>query len=532
MSNKIETYDVVIIGAGFSGLYLLRHLRDKGHKVLVLEAGGNIGGVWYWNCYPGARVDTQGALYQFSDPELYSGWDYKELYPSYEGVREYFDYVESKLHLKKDIRFNTKVTTTKFDENENVWVIKADNYEVKGKVLLPCLGFAAKPYFPNIEGMSDFRGPLHHTGLWPQEGLDFTGKRVAIIGTGASAVQVTQEAGKTAKELYVFQRTPNLALPMRQRRLSKEESAELKKGYAHAWEVARTTFGGFDFDNIPKNALEVSDEERVATYDQLWEKGGFPFWLGNFNDVLKDERANRTAYDYWRDQTRKRIKKPELLELLAPMEPPHPFGTKRPCLEQNYFETFNQDNVHLVNLKKTPIKRIVEDGIDTTDAHYEVDIIVIATGFDAISGGLTAVDFIGTNGETLREKWKDGISAHLGMASAAFPNFLFVYGPQSPSGFCNGPTCAELQGDWVIEFVDRMLRGNVKRFEATPEAEAAWRARSIHHHEIFFKTESWYIGANIPGKPREMLIYPKGLPDYLERTAACAKENYSGFVLT
>lgn len=437
-----------------------------------------------------------------------------------------------KLDLKKDIRFGTRVTRTEFDESRNVWRASAeDGYEVEGRVLLPCLGFAAKPYLPPIKGMTDFKGPLHHTGMWPQGGLDMTDKRVAIIGTGASAVQVTQEASKIAAQLTVYQRTPNLALPMRQRKLSAAEAAELKKGYAQAWDTARQTYGGFDFDNIPANAMDVSDEERRAQYDKFWEMGGFPFWLGNYNDVLKDERANLTAYEYWRDQTRKRINDPELQELLAPMQPPHPFGTKRPCLEQDYFEAFNRDNVRLVNLKKTPILRITETGVETNEGVEEYDIIVIATGFDAISGGLTGVDFVGTDGLTLREKWKDGISAHLGMASSGLPNFLFVYGPQSPSGFCNGPTCAELQGDWVIDFVDDMLRRNVKRFEATPEAEQAWRELSISHHDIFFKTESWYIGANIPGKPREMLIYPKGMPDYLDRTAQCRARNYEGFEL-
>ncbi|MCR8547570.1 NAD(P)/FAD-dependent oxidoreductase [Salipiger sp. P9] len=533
MSNTaVETYDAVIIGAGFGGLHLLRRLRDKGHKVLLLEAGQNVGGVWYWNCYPGARVDSMGHMYQFSDPELWQDWDFTELYPGREEVAAYFDYVDKKLDLSKDIRFGTKVTSARFDEEDRVWTISAeDGYAVRARFLLPCLGFAAKPFTPDIPGMSDFNGVVQHTALWPQGGLDMTGKRIAVIGTGASGLQVVQEASKVAEQVTVFQRTAMLALPMRQRKISKEESAQLKKDYAAAYALREKTFGGFDFDFIPKSVFEVSDEERRKTFDALWEKGGFYPWLANYYDTLMDEKANRLVYDYWRDRTRERINDPRLAEILAPTDPPHPIGVKRPSLEQTYFECFNLDNVSLVNLRETPIERITETGIKTTEAEYPFDIIVLATGFDAISGGMLSIDIVGSNGRTIQERWSEGLAAHLGMATSEFPNMFMVYGPQSPSAFCNGPSCAEFQGDWVARVVDDLIVKGKTRIEATPEADETWRSDTVQTSDMFYKANSWYIGANIPGKRREMMVYARGIPDFLQRINACVDEGYSGFVV-
>ena len=305
------------------------------------------------------------------------------------------------------------------------------------------------------------------------------GKRVGVIGTGASGVQVAQEAAGVAAHLTVFQRTPNLALPMRQKKLDDDTIRRMKEKYPEMFDRRTKTFAGFDYDVLAKSALEVSDDERQATFERLWEIGGFAPWIGSFNDILVNEEANRAAYKFWRDKTRARINDPAVAEILAPTEPIHPFGVKRPSLEQHFYEIFNQRNVSLVDLRTTPIERVTRSGIKTAAGEHDLDILVLATGFDAVTGGLTSIDIRGTQGETLKEKWAKGVRAHLGMAVAGFPNLLFVYGPQSPNAFCNGPTCAEVQGDWVARLLDHLRQRNYTRVEATVPAEEAWRAQVL-----------------------------------------------------
>lgn len=533
-SKTVEEFDVLVVGAGFAGLYQLDRLRKLGFSVRVFEAGADIGGIWYWNCYPGARVDTYGPIYQYSREDLWREWNYSELYPSWEEVREYFHYVDKKLDLSRDIRFNTRVSAAEFDEDRNQWIIQADDGSVvRARFFVLCTGFGSKPYIPALEGLESFGGKWHHTAKWPQEGLDFTGKRVGVIGTGASGVQVIQEASRHAAHLTVFQRTPNLALPMRQKKLDEETSRRMKEDYPARFRRRGEVFGGFDFDFMPKSALEVSPEERLATYEDLWAKGGFYSWIGTFNDVLMNEEANRTAYAFWRDKTRARIKDPAVADKLAPMDPPHPFGVKRPSLEQYYYEVFNQDNVTLVDLRKSPIERITPKGVKTKNGEHELDILVMATGFDAVTGGLTSIDIRGTQGVTLKDKWAKGARAHLGMASAGFPNLLYIYGPQSPSAFCNGPTCAELQGELVVECLEYLRQRGLTRIEATTVAEESWRDYSIELSQagLFTQADSWYMGANVPGKPREMLAYTGGLPAYLQKCKECAEKGYEGFAL-
>jgi cation diffusion facilitator CzcD-associated flavoprotein CzcO len=533
--KAVEELDVLMVGAGFAGLYQLEHLRRLGYNVKVFEAGADIGGIWYWNCYPGARVDSYAPLYQFSSEELWRGWSYSELYPSWEELRAYFRYVDEKLGLSRDIRFNTRVTGAAFDTARNQWIVQASDGSVtRATFFVLCTGLSAKPYIPAIPGLGDFRGVCHHTSLWPQEGVDFKGKRVGVIGTGASGVQVIQEVYQDVAELTVFQRTPNLALPMRQQKLDDETSRRMKETFPERFRRRAETFGGFDYDVIPKNALDVSDHERLATYEDLWNRGGFFPWIGTYQDILTNEAANATAYAFWRDKVRARIKDPAVAEKLAPMRPMHPFGIKRPSLEQHYFEAYNQPNVGIVDLHESPIERVTPQGVKTKDREIELDILVLATGFDFLTGGLTSIDIRGTNGKTLREKWSSGSRAHLGLASAHFPNLLYVYGPQSPSGFCNGPTCAELQGDFIISCIEHMRRNSFRRIEATEEAEEAWRGHVAELFEatLFPRAQSWYLGANIPGKKREMLVYPGGLPLYLQKCRESADAGYAGFVLS
>jgi cation diffusion facilitator CzcD-associated flavoprotein CzcO len=534
-NSSVKNFDIVIVGAGFSGVYQLYRLREQGFKVHLVEAGAELGGIWYWNCYPGARVDTHCEIYQFSHPDLWKDWEWQERFPGWAEMRRYFKYVDDKLKLSPDVSYNTRITRADFDESDRHWKLATDTgVTYRAQFVVVCTGFASKPYTPQIPGLETFAGEAHHTALWPQDGVDFTGKRVGVVGTGASGIQVAQEASLVAAHTAVFQRTPNMYLPMGQKQLDHDDNVKMKEQYPERFAARGTTFGGFDFGFRPESALEVSDEEREAIYERLWNAGGFHFWLGTFRDVFTDEKANRTAYDFWRKKTRARIKNPVIADKLAPEVPPHPYAVKRPSLEQWFFDIFNHDNVALVDLKETPIEAIVPEGVKTSAGVHELDVIAFATGFDAVTGGIINIDIHGTDGSTIRDKWKNGVRTHLGVATAGFPNLLFSYGPQAPTGFCNGPSSAEYQGECIVEFLEYLRDQGLTRVEALPEAEEAWRASIIEMADmtLFPKANSWYMGANIPGKPREMLMYPGGLPLYLETFAKCRANGYEGFALS
>jgi cyclohexanone monooxygenase len=533
-NSESQDIDVIIVGAGFAGLYLLDRLRSMGMAVQVFEAGGGLGGVWYWNCYPGARVDSSGPIYQYSRDDLWPKWQFSELYPAWQEIREYFQYVDEKLGLGRDIRFNRRVTEAEFDPARNRWIVRSNDGSIaSARYFVLCTGLGSKPYIPDLPGLSDFAGERHHTALWPQQGLDMAGKRVGIIGTGASGVQVAQEAAGMAAHLTVFQRTPNMALPMRQIKLDDDTIRHMKEKYPEIYHRRTKTFAGSDIDFLAKAGFEASDDDRQATFERLWETGGFAPWVGTFNDIFVNEEVNRAAYRFWRDKTRARINDPAVAEMLAPTEPIHPYGVKRPSLEQHFYEIFNQHNVSLVDLRTAPIERVTRNGIKTAAGEHDLDVLVLATGFDAVTGGLTSIDIRGTQGETLKEKWAKGVRAHLGMAVAGFPNLLFVYGPQSPNAFCNGPTCAETQGDWIAQLLDHLRQRNYARVEATVAAEEAWRAQVLELADatLFPRADSWYLGANIPGKPREMLAFSGGLPAYLAKCRESAERGYEGFAI-
>jgi len=535
VNGEIEDLDVIVVGAGFAGLYLLDRLRSMGMAVQVFEAGGGLGGVWYWNCYPGARVDSSGPIYQYSRDDLWPKWQFSELYPAWQEIREYFQYVDEKLGLSRDIRFNRRVTEAEFDPARNRWIVRSNDGSIaSARYFVLCTGLGSKPYIPDLPGLSDFAGERHHTALWPQQSLDMAGKRVGIIGTGASGVQVAQEAAGMAAHLTVFQRTPNMALPMRQIKLDDDTIRHMKEKYPEIYHRRTKTFAGSDIDFLAKAGFEASDDDRQATFERLWETGGFAPWVGTFNDIFVNEEVNRAAYKFWRDKTRARINDPAVAEMLAPTEPIHPYGVKRPSLEQHFYEIFNQHNVSLVDLRTAPIERVTRNGIKTAAGEHDLDVLVLATGFDAVTGGLTSIDIRGTQGETLKEKWAKGVRAHLGMAVAGFPNLLFVYGPQSPNAFCNGPTCAETQGDWIAQLLDHLRQRNYARVEATVAAEEAWRAQVLELADatLFPRADSWYLGANIPGKPREMLAFSGGLPAYLAKCRESAERGYEGFAIS
>lgn len=533
MTAGAPDLDVVVVGAGFAGLYQLHHLRGLGLRTAVLEAGDRLGGIWYWNCYPGARVDSHVPLYEYSDETVWSGWSWEERFPDWRALRRYFEHVDAQWDLRSDVHLGARLEGASWDEASRCWQVAAAGDRLRCRFLVLCAGFASTPYVPALPGLGDFAGERHHSARWPQGGVDMSGLRVGVVGTGASGVQVIEEAASVADHLTVFQRTPILALPMRQRRLTVAEQDAAKAAYPQIFRRRRQTNTGFDYPDRGESALAVTDRERIAVFEALWEEGGLAFWAGNFTDILLDVRANRLAYDFWRDRVRQRLGRRDLAELLAPADPPHPFGTKRPSLEQSYFEVLGQDNVTLVDLRTDPIERVTRRGVRTTAGEHHLDLLVLATGFDAVSGSLSTIDLRGTEGQTLAQHWRSGVRTQLGMASHGFPNLLYIYGPQSPSGFCNGPTCAEVQGDWVVELFSYLADHGITRLEATAEAESAWREQvhAIAAGTLFPRADSWYMGANIPGKTREMLNWPGGLQTYLAACDAAADDGYAGFTL-
>ena len=533
MSDTAD-FDVVVVGAGFAGLYQLYRLRALGFATILLEAGSDLGGVWHSNCYPGARVDTHVPMYEYSDEKVWRDWYWDERFPDRHALQRYFAHVDDVWDLRRDIRFDTRVQGAEWQENDLCWRIDVSRGgPLRARFFVLCTGFAAKAYIPELPGLERFGGSWHHTAHWPQEGVDMADLRVGIIGTGASGVQVAQEAAKVAAHLTIFQRTPIFALAMQQRRLTREEQDTEKADYPQRFRRRTETNAGFDYVERGESALSVSDEERRETFERLWQAGGFSFWAGGYSDILIDEVANRMAYDFWRDKVRARIENPALAELLAPKEPPYPFGVKRPSLEKTYYDLFNQDNVVLVDVRSEPIERIMPRGVQTGAREHPLDLLVLATGFDAVTGGLTSIDIRGTTGESLGDHWQRGVRTHLGIASAGFPNLLYLYGPQSPSGFCNGPTCAEVQGDFIVDLLVQLRAAGVGRIEPSEEAEELWndQVQGIASMTLFPRADSWYMGANIPGKPRQMLNWPGGLQLYLRACRAAAAEGYAGFTL-
>lgn len=532
MSSEV---DVAIVGAGFSGLYQLYRLRQEGFVVHLFEADSGLGGVWNSNRYPGARVDSHVPNYEYSIEAVWRDWNWTERFPGGDELRQYFQHVDEVLDLSRDISLNTRIESARFNELDHRWLLTtASGQQIAAQFVIMCTGFASKPYVPEFPGLGDFEGECHHTARWPESGTSFTGHRVGVIGTGASGVQIVQEASKDAAELVVFQRNPVTALPMQQRRLSVNEQLIAKASYRATFKKRNSPPGTMtDVHHNGTGALEVSAARRAEVFEDAWQKGGFHFWVGTFNDILFDDAASRFAYDFWRDKTRARIEDPAIADFLAPMEPPYAFGSKRPSLEQGYYEAFNQANVRLVDLKQTPIERITPTSVRTAAEEFELDMLVLATGFDANTGGLTQIDIIGTDGKTLGDRWKNGVQTNFGLSASGYPNLLFMYGPQSPTAFCNGPTCAELQGEWIVELLAHLRAEGLTRIESTEAAEQAWTDQLVEIAAMttIGKTDSWYMSANIPGKPRQLLNYPN-TDEYLRQLAECRNNGFAGFELS
>ncbi|KAE9392011.1 FAD/NAD(P)-binding domain-containing protein [Gymnopus androsaceus JB14] len=526
--------DCLIIGSGFAGTHQLINFRKLGLTATVLEAGSDLGGTWHFNTYPGARVDSELPLYQFSDPELWRNWTWSERFPGWKEIQAYFQYVDEKFDVKRDVIFNSRVVSAVWDNSEDRWTVTTEDGRVfRAQFLSLCTGGGSKYYIPEYKGLETFKGQMHHTARWPNE-CNLEGKRVGVIGTGATGVQLIQEIAPIVGHLTVFQRTPNLTLPRRQRDVSAEEQEKLKNDfYPILFNRRYQTFAGMHHDLDPKPTLDATPEERAIYYEDKWEKGGFHLWLGSYADMFTNQQANDEVYSFWRKKVKERISDPELQEKLAPTQAPHPFGVKRPSLEQNYFEVYARPNVTLVDINKNPIEEITPNGLKTSDdTEHQLDVLVLATGFDMVTGGITSIDIRGQDGVPIKEKWADGVQSYLGLASATYPNMFWVYGPQSPSSFTNGPSCIEFTSDWIVKCIQYMKDNQISRIVPTEEAQAAYSeiVNQLGAAGLWLGAKhSWYMGTNIPGKKTQMLQFPGGFPAWIKLCNDAAANGYAGF---
>ncbi|KAL3477429.1 hypothetical protein BJX99DRAFT_257458 [Aspergillus californicus] len=524
--------DALIVGAGFSGVYCLHEIRKLGLKAAIFEAASGFGGVWRWNCYPGAGVDSETTEYQYSIPETWKDWTWSTNYPRYPELRAYFDHVSKTLDIEKDCVFGAAVVHADFNQESGRWTITTqDGRQATAKYFIVGSGFAAKRHVPDWPGIETYRGAIHHSSLWPESGVDVTGKRCAVIGTGATGVQLTQALGSHASDLTVFQRTPNLALPMHRRPLSVEEQERLKPVYPELFRLRETSFGGFLYTPHEKSLPEDSKEDIETFLEGLWEGGGFRFWVSNYKDLFKNAESNRVVYDFWARKVRPRIQDEKLRDVLAPLDPPHAFGIKRPSLEVDYYDQFNKPNVHLVDIHQNPISRLTETGIQLEDGtQHDVDVICVATGFDVSSGGLMDMGLRSIHGTPLKEEWKDCVTSYLGVSISGYPNLFFTYGPHGPTALSNGPSTIEVQGRWIVDAIRLMERRGIKSVNATQEAAQRWKdtINDQSNGTLFPTVKSTYMGGTFPGKPFEQLNWTAGLPAYANEIRTVLPE-FKGF---
>ena len=534
--SQLHVYDAIVIGAGIAGMYQLYRLRQLGLSVRVFESGDGVGGTWYWNRYPGARFDSESYSYGYSfSKELLQEWEWSEHFSAQPETLHYLNFVADKFDLRKDIEFNSPVSAASYDDNEHRWeIVLDDGRRAQAQFLITAIGILSAPQMPNIESIDSFQGKAFHTARWPHAPVDFAGKRVAVIGTGATGVQVIQEVAKTAGHLTVFQRTPNYCAPLHNSPIDDETQRSIKASYPEIFATCRESHGGFIHNADPRHALEVSPEEREAFYEQRYSEPGFGIWMGNFRDIFVDQAANDTISAFIRNKIRQRVKDPAVAEKLVPKD--HGFGTRRVPLETNYYEVYNQENVLLVDVRETPIERVTPTGITTSAAEYAFDIIIYATGFDAVTGAFDRIDIRGVHGQTLKDKWADGPRTYLGIQIAGFPNLLTLVGPHNAATFCNIPRCIEQNVEWVTELIRYMRDNDYTCVEPTMEAEDTWTEHvyEIATRMLFNTVDSWFMGinTNVPGKQkRTFLLYSGGAPAYRERCDEVAAHGYEGFAL-
>jgi cation diffusion facilitator CzcD-associated flavoprotein CzcO len=526
-----RSVDVAVVGAGFSGMYLLHRLRGLGLSAVVFEAGTDVGGTWYWNRYPGARVDVESLSYSYSfDPDLEQHFEWQERYPTQPEILRYARHVADRFDLRRDIVFRTRVTGA--HHGDDGWTVRTEHGDaVTARHLVMATGCLSASKMPELPGLDAFTGETFHTAHWPHEGVDFTGKRVGIIGTGSSGVQSIPVIAAQAAELTVFQRTPAYSLPARNRTLTVDEIVGMKANYP-AWRQAQKESGfGVPVPVPTRSALEVTDVERDATFEEAWESGSLVNLLTAYTDLATSQEANDTARDWIHRKIRSIVADPRTAADLCPQ---YPVGTKRPCLDTGYYETYNLPHVRLVDLKKTPIVGITAAGVRTTDEEVELDALVFATGFDALTGPLLAVDVRGRDGVALADTWAEGPRTYLGLSVAGFPNLFTITGPGSPSVLSNMIVSIEQHVDWITDALRAVRERGARTIEATPDAADAW-TRQVDQNAratLYPTANSWYMGANVPGKPRVFMPYIGGLPLYRQTCDDVAADGYRGFVLS
>ncbi|KGT78942.1 cyclohexanone monooxygenase [Bradyrhizobium japonicum] len=532
-ARTVKAYDVVVVGAGFAGMYMLHRLRGLGFSARVYEQGGGVGGTWYWNRYPGARCDVESMQYSYSfSEELQQEWDWSERYAPQPEILNYANHVADRFDLRRDIQFDTRVERAAFDAHAKCWsVTTSDGETVEAQFIVLATGCLSNARKPDIKGLESFKGPVYHTGSWPHEPVDFTGQRVGLIGTGSSGIQSAPIIAEQARHLTVFQRTANFSIPARNAALTDEERNNFRKTYPEirrfACEVARN---GIFAEQPDRGALDDSDETRNGKYSARWERGGLTF-MYVYNNLGLERSANDTAANFVRGKIAEIVKDPETAKLLQPNS--HPIGTKRICIDTDYFATFNRPNVSLVDIKTNPIEEITVNAVRVAGKDHEVDALVMATGFDAMTGSVAKIDISGPGGRTLNEKWAEGPKTYLGLMSAGFPNLFIITGPGSPSVLSNMIVSIEQHVDWIADCLVHMRRQGVATMEASGEAEDKWVAHvnEVAHGTLYPQANSWYMGANIPGKPRIFMPYIGGVGVYRRICDEVAAKGYEGFLL-
>ena len=533
--NHLESnaYDAIVVGAGFAGLYMLHRLRLQGMRVRVFEAGDGVGGTWFWNCYPGARCDVESMQYSYSfSEEIQQAWVWSERYPRQEEILKYINHVADHLDLRKDIQFNTRVIGGQFQPNSTTWSVQtSDGQSHTARFLITATGCLSASRVPDMPGLDGFKGEWFHTGQWPKTPVDFKGKRVGVIGTGSSGIQLIPMIAKEAKELVVFQRTPNFSIPAWNRPLSIEEQDAWKVNYAEHRQRARNTRSGILYDYSTRSTPEVSKQDRDAEYERRWAKGGANFTHA-FNDIFTNRESNELAAEFVRNKIRSIVKDPSIADRLTPKD--HAIGTKRICVDTDYYKTFNDAHVKLIDIRATPLQEIKPNGIETSDALFELDCIVFATGYDAVTGALERLNLQGEKGQLLKDEWTSGPRTYLGLMTVGFPNLFFITGPGSPSILTNVIVSIEQHVDWIARCIQHMNATQKSKIQAQASAQEVWvqKVNDLAKNTLFPASDSWYMGANVPGKPRVFLPFIGGLGTYTEICEQVISDGYSGFDLT
>ena len=531
-SSDNQEYDAIIIGAGFAGLYQLICLRDQlGLNCLIIETGDDVGGTWYWNRYPGARCDTESHAYSyyFSD-ELLKEWTWSERYPGHAEIRKYINFVANKFNLKKDILFNEKVINAEFNENSNNWSLATNTgKQFQAKFVIAAVGCLSNTNIPNIKGLDSFEGKYYHTGNWPKTGVSFVNKKVGQIGTGSTGIQAVPVIAAEAKHLTVFQRTANYSIPARNAPLSEEFKDHVKKDHNYYKEFLKRTPNGHPFEISSRLVSDVSTEEMNQIYEKAWEKGGLQF-RATFNDLVTNIDANKTASEFIKGKIRQTVTNKKFANILSDID--HPYAGKRPPIDSHYFETFNRENINLIDLRSNPIMHIDNEGIQTKENHFDLDIIVFATGYDAMTGPLLNMNITGKQNLKLKDYWKEGPQTFLGLQIPGFPNLFTITGPGSPSVLTNMPMAIEQHVEWVRDCISFMNNKNHSTIEADSKSADKWgdEVNAVANKTLLPTVKhSWYLGANIPGKPQVFMPYAGGLPKYTEVCNEIKNNNYKGF---